>query len=102
MKILISTSDVRMWQGLVQIEEEVYRVTLWPGSATEEWKALLQPAAWVELSEGKVKKAIEEAKGVYDRGESVIEKVDIVDLLEIVRGDEKLRKKIEEVMKGEE
>ena len=88
--------DDRRWQGLVEIEGEIYKVTLWPGSATEEWKALLQTAAWVELDgEDKISKAIQIAKKDYESGT-----VSILDLMKAARADEPLMAKIREVMKS--
>ena len=96
MKIVLSVVDDRRWQGLVEIEGEVYKVTLWPGSATEEWKALLQTAAWVELDgEDKISKAIQIAKKDYESGT-----VSILDLMKAARADEPLMAKIREVMKS--
>jgi len=100
MKIVLSVVDDRRWQGLVEIEGEIYKVTIWPGSATEEWKALLQTAAWVELDEGKILRAIMEAKKDYDGESTIMDKVDIVELLKVARGDETLMAKIREVMES--
>ena len=47
------------WFGLVRIEDRIFKVTLWPGSATKEWEALLTETTFVELTPGgKIEKAI--------------------------------------------
>jgi hypothetical protein len=96
MKIVLSVVDDRRWQGLVEIEDAIYKVTLWPGSATEEWKALLQTAAWVELDEGKIPNAITKAKERYDLGGSALDSIQ--ELLEMARGNADLERRIREVM----
>jgi hypothetical protein len=98
-KIVLSVVDDRRWQGLVDIDGEIYKVTLWPGSTTEEWKALLQTAAWVELDEGKIPNAITKAKERYDLGGSALDSVQ--ELLEIARGNADLERRIREVLSDE-
>jgi hypothetical protein len=99
MKIVLSVVDDRRWQGLVDIDGEIYKVTIWPGSATEEWRALLQTSAWVELDEGKVVDAIVKAKERYDLGGSALDEV--AELMKLAEGNTELSRKIKEVMESE-
>ena len=105
MKMMVIVVESRRWLGLVDIEGQVYKFTLWPGSATEEWRALLQPATWVELSEGKIPRAISEAKKVYDVGPEPEPQGDSLEELYLrLKMDESkkdLLAEIEEVMRGE-
>jgi len=101
-KIALSVVDDKTWKGLLMMDDgEIYKVTLWPGSATEDWKALLQVAAWVELDSEKIIKAIGEAKERYDKGVMESPIVGIDRLVDLLKGDKILLKAIEEVMKGE-
>jgi hypothetical protein len=102
MKIALSVVDDKRWQGLLQLEDgEIWKVTLWPGSATEEWRALLQVAVWVKLDSPKIMRAIEEAKVRYDRGMMESPEIGIENLVELMKGDSELARKIREVMEGE-
>jgi hypothetical protein len=40
------------WVGLCKIDGDFHKVILIPGSATSEWRALLQPTLFIELTEG--------------------------------------------------
>ena len=61
-ELALVDSDSRRWRGLIKVDGEVYGVTLFPGSATEEWRAVVEMGAFVELSEGApLHKAIEKA-----------------------------------------
>ena len=103
MKIALSVVDDKTWKGLLMMDDgEIYKVTLWPGSATEDWRALIQVAAWVEIDSEKIIKAISEAKERYDKGMMESPTIEIVELMKVIQKDSVLRRKIEEVMKGEQ
>jgi hypothetical protein len=55
--------EARVWEGLCLIDGELNQVRIFPGSATEDWQASLQPHLYVELTDGnKLKMAIERAQ----------------------------------------
>ena len=100
MKIALSVVDDKTWKGLLQLDDgEIYKVTLFPGSATTEWKATLQVAAWVELDSEKIIKAISEAKERFDKGVMESPIVGIDNLVELLKTDSNLREKIAEVLR---
>lgn len=64
MKIELALSHIepRVWEGLCLIDGELNKVRIFPGSATEDWQAEVQPHLFVELTEGnQLKMAIERA-----------------------------------------
>jgi hypothetical protein len=88
-------------RGLVEIEGEMFKVTLFSGSATEEWSAILQPTTWIEVEDDdKIGRAIlreknkppEERRATYDPLKEVMR------MLESTNPD--LVKSIEVVMEG--
>jgi hypothetical protein len=91
-----------LWKGLVEIEGELFKVTLWPGSATTEWKASLQPHLFVELTEGQpIANAIEVAKKRLGQDVTQIPSTPPeADLLRMVRDNPELLKEILEALNG--
>lgn len=64
--VLGESSQDNRWWGLVEIDGEIYKVTLWIGSAVKPTTALLQTAAWTELTEeGSLFQPIKEAYDQY-------------------------------------
>jgi len=62
MKLALSFVDASRWKGLLEDDKgDIYKVTLFPGSATEPWHAVIESGGWVELEEGKLTEAIREA-----------------------------------------
>ncbi len=68
MKLLLSHCETNWWKGLVETGEGLFGVTLFPGSATKPWTAVLECKGWVELTEGSplitaIQAALGEMKG---------------------------------------
>ena len=63
-EIVICSATQNNYKGLVRVSDlpnEVWKVTVWEGSATQEANAVVERAAWVELSEGKIRDAVRRA-----------------------------------------
>lgn len=67
MKLFLSQVDSHSWRGLVDINGETFKVTLFPGSATKDWEAVLEIGGWVELSDdSKLTQAIEKSYTLWN------------------------------------
>lgn len=103
MKIELALSHIesRVWVGLCLINGELNKVRLFPGSATEDWQAQLQPHLFVELTEGnKLKDAIErEAVASQDVTRSASEMDKLIRLME---EHPELEEEIREALEGRE
>jgi len=74
MKIELALSDVetRRWKGLCLIDGELFKVILFPGSATTDWTVQLTPTLFVECTpENKMTVAIEKGYKMWEIGEVV-------------------------------
>lgn len=97
MKLFLSQVDTT-WKGLVDIEGETFKVTLLPGSATEDWKAVLEVGGWVELSsDGKIADAIRTALLDQERLEQPILKPQEQAILEALQEQPQL---MDEILKA--
>ena len=81
MKIELALSHVeqRSWKGLCLVDGELNKVIIYPGSATEDWEAEISPYLYVELTEGKLKEAIERAHIRYNSSQSMTRRSDEFD-----------------------
>ena len=67
MKLFLCVVTDRRWQGLVDVEGEVFKVNLFPGSAVKDWEAVLEVGDWVDLTpDSTIVRAIERAKKSWD------------------------------------
>lgn len=67
MKLFLSQVTDRHWIGLVDIDGETFKVTLFPGSMVKDWEAVLEVGGWVELTpDTQITRAIERAKQGWD------------------------------------
>ncbi len=102
----------RAWgRGIAEINGELFKVTLFQGSATEEWTAILQPTLWQVVEEegsvedGKIIKALKreierplEERREYDPFKEVMKGLrrtnpELVDAIQVI---------VDEVKGGEE
>ena len=49
-RLFLSHIDDRYWKGMVDVDGETWKVTLFPGSSTKPWSAVLESGGWVELT----------------------------------------------------
>lgn len=79
MKLLLTIIESTCWKGVVEIEDELFKVTFFPGSATEEWRAILQPTAFVRLTQGgELEKAISRAHQQLTTQEALMDEVNAI------------------------
>ena len=102
MKLFLSQVDSRSWRGLVEIDGETFKVTLFPGSATTDWEAVLEIGGWVELSDdSKLTQAIYSAyTSDQQRGEQPISKPQEQAILEALKEHPELLEEIANALKG--
>ena len=70
-ELALVETDERRWMGLVKVEGEVYKIVLFPGSATTEWRAVAMTGAFTGIEENSrlyepIRKAVEEFNEVRD------------------------------------
>lgn len=98
MKLFLSQVDSHSWKGLVEIEGETFKVTLFPGSATKDWDAVLEIGGWVELTpDTKLIQAIERSLIDWERGVPPQEQA----ILEALKEHPELLEVIVNALKGE-
>lgn len=98
MKLFLSQVTDRRWSGLVEIDQETFKVTLIPGSATTDWEAVLEVGGWVELTpDTKLIQAIERSLIDWERGVPPQEQA----ILEALKEHPELLEEIVNVLKGE-
>lgn len=101
MKLFLSQVDSHSWKGLVEIEGETFKVTLFPGSATKDWEAVLEIGGWVELSDdSKLTQAITQAYTSWQQGEQPISKPQEQAILEALKEHPELLEVIVNALKG--
>ena len=67
MKLILSVIEERRWLGVVEYNGDLYKVILFPGSATTDWQASLQPTSWVEMPlSSKIGEAVVRGHHRYD------------------------------------
>ena len=74
MKLCLTHIDDRKWVGVLEKEGDFFKVTLFPGSATTDWEAILQPTLFQSLTSTKLIEAIDRSfneKDFPSPGESV-------------------------------
>lgn len=101
MKIELALSHIesRVWVGLCLINGELNKVRLFPGSATEDWQAEVQPHLFVELTEGnQLKMAIERAAVASQEMTRSANEMD--KLCRLMEEHPELAEEIEQVLKG--
>jgi hypothetical protein len=102
MKIELALSHIesRAWKGLCLIDGELMKVVIFPGSATEEWQAEIQPHLFVELTDGnKLKDAIERASASSQKMTRVASEMD--KLCRLMEEHPELAEEITKVLRGE-
>jgi len=100
-ELALFNTDERKWEGMVMVEGELFKVTIFPGSATEEWKAVLMTGAFVELTpENKLTQAIEVAYGEYNKPYQTLKRSEVDELAKLVAEKPEMLEEIMEILKG--
>jgi hypothetical protein len=100
-ELALSHIEQRVWVGLCLVDGELMKVRIFPGSATEDWQAELQPHLYVELSEGKLKEAIERAKVDYDSSQNLTCSSEMEKLCRLVEEHPEVVDEIRKVLNGQ-
>jgi len=101
MKLFLSQVDSHSWRGLVDINGETFKVTLFPGSATTDWEAVLEIGGWVELSDdSKLTLAVSSAYKSWQKMEQPIPHTQEQALLEALKEHPELLEVIVNALKG--
>lgn len=102
-ELALFDADTNIWKGLTLIDGELFKVNIFPGSATEEWNAVLMTGAFVELTwESKVTQAIERAYDEYIKAGQRLTRSEVNSLTELVANKPEVLEKIMAVLKGGE
>jgi nitrogen fixation protein FixH len=73
-ELALSVVEGRVWKGLTLIDGELFKVSIFPGSATTDWDAEVVPMTYVECDPGnKLAEAIERAVKMWELREKVPE-----------------------------
>lgn len=100
-ELALFDADTRCWKGLTLIDGELFKVNLFPGSATEEWQAVLMTGAFVELTPGnKLTQAIERAYNDHIKASQPLTRSEVDNLTELVAGKPEALKEIMAALKG--
>jgi hypothetical protein len=66
-ELALSAVESRVWKGLTMIDGELFKVSIFPGSATTDWEAEVAPHLYVECTPGnKMTEAIERAFKIWE------------------------------------
>ena len=85
------------------MDGELFKVTLFPGSATEEWKAVLMAGAFVECTPtNKLAQAIERAYDEYSKVCQPLTRDEVDNLTELVAGNPEALDEVIKVLEGDE
>jgi len=102
-ELALFDADDRRWMGLTLIDGELFKVNIFPGSATQEWSAVLMTGAFVELTGGdKLTQAIERAYDEYSRVGQPLTRSEVDKLTELVASKPEALEEIMAVLKGGE
>jgi len=102
MKVELALFDVeKVWRGLVKVDGELFKVYLFPGSATKEWEAVLMSGDFVECSpKNKLTQAIEKGYGEYIKAGQSLTQLEVDKLTELVAGNQEALEEIKKVLEG--
>lgn len=89
----------RTWRGLTMIDGEMFKVTLFPGSATQPWEAELRVASFIELDEEKpLYKAIEKEFNHYINLSHGLTQDENDKMVELIESNPEMMREIQEVL----
>jgi len=100
-ELALFDTDSRVWRGLVKIEGELFKVHLFPGSATKEWEAVLLTGAFVECTPNNpLTIAIEKAFEDYINLRQPLTRSEIDSLVELVNDKPEILEEIKKALEG--
>lgn len=98
-KLLLFEAD-RTWRGITQINDSLFKVTLFPGKLNQPWEAVLMQGAFVELETDSVlSSAIERAYNDYIKLCHPLTQSEVDSIFELVESNPQLLEEIKEALK---
>lgn len=102
-ELALFDTDTRAWRGLTKIDGEMFKVHLFPGSATKDWEAVLMTGDFVELTpENKIVQAIKKAFDDYNKVSQPLTRLEVDKLAKLVTDNPDALEEIMRALKGGE